>query len=202
LTREETLDNLERYWIPLLLKVVDNVPLVFACNKSDLEGDYEFEPKDIVEIAERYNWSIENILPRGLATNYCTSAKTGSNVDNTFESLGHLLISNTESHDFIKELYESLVALGIHRSTDKTTAIGALDSIIVDFCEGFSDSRTSMLILRQEIARSGLDINNPTRKGILKVVEYLAEAENEYLDEDTVLENLVRRKGWGRKVKE
>ncbi|MHA2238720.1 MAG: Rab family GTPase [Candidatus Hodarchaeales archaeon] len=202
LTREETLDNLERYWIPLLLKVADNVPLVFACNKSDLEGDYQFEPKDIVKIADRYNGSLENTLPRGLATNYSTSAKTGSNVENTFESLGHLLISNTESHDLIKELYESLVALGIHRSTDKTTPIGALDAIIVDFCEGFNDSRTAMLILRQEIARSGLDINNPTKKDILKAVEYLAEAENEYMDENTVLDNLVRRKGWGRRVKE
>jgi hypothetical protein len=202
LTREETLDNLERYWIPLLLKVVDNVPLVFACNKSDLEDDYKFEPKDIVKIADRYNGSLENILPIGLATNYCTSAKTGSNVENTFESLGHLLISNTESNDFIKELYESLVALGIRRSTDKTTSIGALDSIIVDFCEGFKDSRTSMLILRQEIARSQLDINNPTKNGVLKVIEYLAEAENEYLDEKIVHSNLERRMKLIREIKE
>jgi small GTP-binding protein len=193
LTREETLESLERYWIPLLLKVTDNVPLVFACNKSDLEGEYEFEPKDIVEIADRYNGSIDNILPMGLATNYSTSAKTGSNVENAFESLGHLLVSNTDSEDPVKELYENIVALGIHRSTDITTSIGALDSIIVDFCEGFNDSRTSMLILRQEIARSGLDINNPTKKGIIKVIEYLAEAENEYMDEKTVYSNLENR---------
>jgi small GTP-binding protein len=202
LTREETLDNLERYWIPLLLKVVDNVPLVFACNKSDLEGDYEFEPKDIAKIADGYNGSFENILPRGLATNYCTSAKSGSNVENTFESLGHLLISDNESHDFIKELYESLVALGIHRSTDKTTSIGALDCIIVDFCEGFKDSRTSMLILRQEIARSQLDINNPNKEGVLKVVEYLAEAENEYMDEKIVHSNFEKRMKLVREIKE
>jgi GTPase SAR1 family protein len=173
LTRKETFENLERYWIPLLLKVVDNVPLVFACNKSDLEGKCEFEPEDIAEIANRYNGHIDGILPKGLGTNYSTSAKTGSNVENTFESLGHLLVSSFESQDPVKKLYENLIAWGIHRSSDKNTPIGALDSIIVDFCKGFKDSRISMLILRQEIARSGLDVNNPTKEGVLKVVEYL-----------------------------
>jgi small GTP-binding protein len=200
LTRKETFENLERYWVPLLLEVVDNVPLVFACNKSDLEGKYVFEPQDIVEIADRYNGHIDGVLPKGLATSYSTSAKTGSNVENTFESLGHLLVSCFESSDPVKELYENLIALGIHRSSDKNTPIGALDSIIVDFCGGFEDSRTSMLILRQEIARSGTDINNPTKEGVLKVVEYLAEAENEYMDEKTVMANLDRRRNWARKI--
>lgn len=200
LTRKETFENLQRYWIPLLLEVVDKVPLVFACNKSDLEGKCQFEPQDIIEIADRYNGRIDGILPKGLATSYSTSAKTGNNVENTFKSLGHLLVSSFESQDPVKELYENLVALGIHRSSDKNTPIGALDSIIVDFCEGFKDSRISMLILRQEIARSGLDVNNPTKEGVLKVVEYLAEAENEYMDEKTVMANLDRRLNWARKI--
>lgn len=200
LTRKETFENLERYWIPLLLKVVDRVPLIFACNKSDLEDKYEFEPGDIVEIADKYNGHIDRVLPRGLATSYSTSAKTGINVENTFESLGHLLVSSFDSQDPVKKLYENLIAFGIHRSIDKNTPIGALDSIIVDFCVGFKDSRISMLILRQEIARSGLDVNNPTKEGILKVVEYLAEAENEYLDEKTVMANLNRRLDWARKI--
>jgi small GTP-binding protein len=200
LTRKETLENLERYWIPLLLKVVDNVPLIFACNKSDLEGKYEFEPEDIAEIANRYNGRIDGILPRGLATSYSTSAKTGGNVENAFESLGHLLVSSFDHKDPVKELFENLVAMGIHRSSDKTNSVGALDSIIVDFCEGFKDSRISMLILRQEIARSGLDVNNPTKEGVLKVVEYLAEAENEFKDEKTVMANLDRRLDWARSI--
>jgi small GTP-binding protein len=200
LTRKETFENLERYWIPLLLKVVDSVPMIFACNKFDLKDKYEFEPEDIVEIADRYNGHIDRILPEGLATSYSTSAKTGTNVENTFESLGHLLVSSFESQDTVKNLYENLIALGIHRSSDKKTPIGALDSIIVDFCVGFKDSRVSMLILRQEIARAGLDVNNPTKEGIIKAVEFLAEAENEYLDEKTVMANFDRRLDWARKV--
>jgi small GTP-binding protein len=200
LTRKETLENLERYWLPLLFEVVDNVPLIFTSNKSDLEGKFEFEPEDIVAIADRYNGHIDGTLPKRLTTSYSTSAKTGSNVENTFESLGHLLVSSFESSDPVKKLYENLIALGIHRSSDKNTPVGALDSIIVDFCEGFKDSRISTLILRLEIARSGLDVNNPTKEGILKVVEYLAEAENEYLDEKTVMANLNRRLDWAQKI--
>jgi hypothetical protein len=112
------------------------------------------------------------------------------------------LVSDIESQDPVKELYESLVALGIHRSNDKKTPVGALDSIIVDFCEGFEDSRTPMLILRQEITRSGLDINNPTKLGIIKVVEYLAEAEIEYKDEKTVYSNLEKRMKLINEIKE
>ncbi|UCE37636.1 MAG: GTP-binding protein [Thermoplasmata archaeon] len=200
LTRKETLENLERYWIPLLLKVVDNVPLIFACNKSDLVGEYEFEPEDITKMAERYNGRIARILPKGLSISYSTSAKTGSNVEHTFESLGHLLVSSFDLQDPVKELYQNVIAMGIHRSSDKTTPIGALDSIIIDFCEGFKDSRISMMILRQEIARSGLDINNPTKAGILTVVEYLAEAENEFKDEKEVIDNMERRLQWAQGI--
>jgi hypothetical protein len=57
-----------------------------------------------------------------------------------------------------------------------------------------------MLILRQEIARSGLDVNNPTKEGVLKVVEYLAEAENEFKEEKEVLSNLEKRLDWARKI--
>ena len=202
LTRKETLDSLERYWIPLLFKVVDNVPLIFVCNKSDLEDEYEFTLEEIADIAQRYNSQISGTLPKNLATSYPTSAKTGFNVEHSFESLGHLLVSSFDLKDPVKELYENLVALGIHRSSDKTTPIGALDAIIVDFCEGFKDSRTAMMALRQEIVRAGLDVNNPTKEGILKAVEYLAEAESEYNDEKIVMANLDKRKDWAREIRE
>jgi small GTP-binding protein len=201
LTRNETLLSLERYWIPLLLKVVDNIPLIFACNKSDLEDEYEFDPKDMVEMAERYNGRVTGILPKGLNISYSTSAKTGNNVEHTFESLGHLLVSSFDLKDPVKELYENFIAMGIHRSSDKTTAIGALDTIIVDFYEGYKDPRVSTMILRQEGARAGLDINNPTKEGILRAVEYLAEAENEFKDEETVIANLERRQKWAYEIR-
>ena len=48
LTRRETLDNLERHWIPALVRVADPVPLVFAANKADLAGKAAFDLKGIL----------------------------------------------------------------------------------------------------------------------------------------------------------
>jgi len=196
LTRRDTLDSLERYWIPSLFKVVESVPLVFACNKSDLRGHFEFQPEDLETIAARYNAGFEKALPGRLRTAYETSAKTGRKVEAAFESIGHLVVSGEELADPLKELYGSLVAAGVKRTSDKSTPIGALDAIIVDFCEGFKDSRLAMPILRQEVARAGVDTRSPSKEGILKLVEYLAEAETEFQGEKTVRENLRKRLDW------
>ncbi|UCH89728.1 MAG: GTP-binding protein, partial [Thermoplasmata archaeon] len=202
ITRRETLLSLERYWVPFLIKVVGDVPMVFTCNKSDLKDDFEFDYDEIEEIASKYNKGFNEIIPEGLELCFTTSAKFGSNVESAFQSLGHLVLHNKEVMDPIKELYDSLVATGIRRNADNTTPVGALDAVIVDFCEGFDDSRMAMLILRQELARAGIDINNPRKKDILKAVEYLAEAENEFKDNKIVISNLKRRMEWAEGVKE
>ncbi|UCE37685.1 MAG: GTP-binding protein [Thermoplasmata archaeon] len=201
LTRKETLKSLERYWIPLLFKVVEEVPMIFVCNKSDLKEDFEFQPEELEDMAKRYNSAADTILRGTLKTNYSTSAKEAINVEEAFEALGHLVLAEGKYEDPVKKVYEILTATGIRRNSDRTTPIGALDVIIVDFCEGFSDSRMAMVILRQEIARAGLDINKPTKEGILKAVEYFAEAENEFMDEKTVFSNLERRRELANDIK-
>ncbi|MCJ2512651.1 MAG: hypothetical protein LN409_04805, partial [Candidatus Thermoplasmatota archaeon] len=164
--------------------------------------EFEFGPDDLTETASRYNVGLDGVLPSGLETVYSTSAKNGSNVETVFESMGHLVLAERAPSDPVKALYESLVATGVQRTTDKTTPVGALDAIMVDFCAGYDDSRTAMLILRQEIARAGVDINDPTREGVFRTVEYLAEAESEFKDEEDLLANLERRLGWAHRVKE
>jgi small GTP-binding protein len=196
LTRRETLNTLERYWIPSLFKIVENVPLVFVCNKYDLKGQFEFKPEELNEIAMKYNTGFDEILPKSLATFYETSAKTGKNVEKAFESLGCLLTSSEEPVDPVKDLYEALVATDTKRTFDKSSSISVLDAIIVDFCEGFEDSRLVMPILRQEIARAGIDIRSPSKEGILKLTEYLAETEAEFKDEKTISANFKRRLDW------
>ncbi len=196
LTRKETLESLERYWIPLLFKVVEEVPMIFVCTKSDLKDEYEFQPQELEDVAKRYAGKMDGTLSNVQKTQYTTSAKDGVNVEEAFETLGHLVLAEGEFEDPVKKVYEILTVTGIRRNADKTTPIGALDNIIVDFTEGFKDSRMAMVILRQEVARASLDINKPTKEGILRAVEYLAEAENEFMDEETVISNLARRRDW------
>jgi small GTP-binding protein len=200
LTRSETLENLENYWIPALFDVVEDVPLVFACNKSDLKGQYEFKPKDLFKLARDHNKEFEKVLPEGLKTHYETSAKEGANVEFAFESLGRMVCARNQCEDPIKELYEGLVAQTIIRSTDKRTPIGVLDSIIVDFCDGFDDSRHAMPILREEINRAGIDVRSPSKGGILKLIDHLAEAESEFYKEKKVKSNFEKRKAWAANI--
>jgi small GTP-binding protein len=202
MTRRETLVSLERYWIPLLFKVVEYVPLLFVCNKSDIADETEFSMEDLEEIASRYNVGLGDDVPEHLDSSHSTSAKTGDNVERAFKSLGHLVLSDRIVSDPVKELYEELVAYGIHKKTDIRTPIASLDAIFVDVCEEFDDDRNAMSVLRQEIVRAGVDIRSPSRQGLLKLVEYLAEAESEYLKEHRVVKNKERRMEWVKASKE
>ncbi len=199
LTRKDTLTTLERYWIPLLFDVVEHVPLIFVCNKNDLTDESVFDLDDLRFVASRYNSGFKEELPEGHYSSYSTSAKTGDNVETAFQSLGHMLLAKKIPDDPIKDLYESLVAMGKHRQTDKSKPIGALDAIIVDFCDDFEDDRVAMSLLRQEIIRAGIDIRSPSKEGLLKLVEYMVEAQSEYKDEKFVLEN---REKWLKLVRD
>jgi small GTP-binding protein len=196
ITRKETLENLEKYWIPFLFKIVDNVPLVFTCNKSDLKEKYEFEYEDLDELAKKYNGESLRKSHPGLKSNYATSAKDGSNVEAAFECMGYLLLSDYKPDNTVEILLETLFATGYQRNLNKTTPIGALDAIMVDFCKDFNDSRIAMLILRQELARAGINVSDPKKERILTAIEYLAEAESEFKDREIVISNMKRRKEW------
>jgi small GTP-binding protein len=201
LTRRETLGSLERYWIPLLFEVVGNIPLVFASNKSDLTDACSYEFKEMEEMASRYNYGCDPI-PSPLKTCYITSAKTGENAENAFQSLGHLLLANKIPVNPIKEIWESLVAEGIYRDSDKKTLVGATDAIIVEFAAGFEDEKLAQQFISQEFVRAGLDVRNPSKDGLFRVVELLAEVESEYKEEELVLENRQRRMDMVNRVKE
>ncbi len=72
----------------------------------------------------------------------------------------------------------------------------------MDFCEGFEDEKLAVLLLRQEIVRAGLDVTKPSREGLLKVVEYLGEAEYEFKEEKTVKGNKERRLSLAKNARE
>ncbi|UCG69526.1 MAG: GTP-binding protein [Thermoplasmata archaeon] len=200
ITRKETIENLERYWIPLLFKIVENVPLVFACNKSDLKDEYEFGFEEMEKLAEKYiGESLRRTFP-GLKSSYGTSAKDGSNVENVFECMGHLLLADYKPDNTVEILLETLFATDEQKNIDTGTPIGAMDAIMVDFCKDFKDSRIAMLILRQELARAGIKISDPKKDKILTAVEYLAEAESEFKDREIVIANLKRRREWAEEI--
>jgi len=198
LTRRETLDNLERYWIPALVRVADPVPLVFAANKADLAGKAAFDLGDLQRIAARHNIGLEGVLPQGLSTCYATSAKTGVNVERAFESLGHLVLAGPPE-DPVKELFDRILAMRATIHGEPTTLVGALDAILVDFCEKNQeqfDDTTAMELVREESQRAGVDVRHPSMEGIARFVEYLGQVESGFLESSEVAKNRDRRLRW------
>jgi len=74
--------------------------------------------------------------------------------------------------------------------------MGVLDEIIVDFCANLGDERVAMSMVTQELIRAGVDVRKPTTEGLVKAVEYLAEAESAFKNPQEVIRNRERRMEW------
>jgi small GTP-binding protein len=82
-TRPETIDRME-WWITSIFKETNPIPVIFLANKVDLTKDSV--PLDI-------NGKIEGIAKKYNAQFYQSSAKTGLNVEDAFQSIGKMVTS-------------------------------------------------------------------------------------------------------------
>ena len=82
LTRRETFKQLITFWKVDLVKYCINAPIFLVCNKSDLKRD--LDEKEL----QMFKNDIET------SYFYITSAKTGTNVKDSFENLANELIKN------------------------------------------------------------------------------------------------------------
>ena len=73
LTRKNTFDQIEEFWVPDIKKYCEIAPIVLLANKNDL--DKELNKKEISILGEKIN---------AISTIY-TSAKTGENVEIAFK---------------------------------------------------------------------------------------------------------------------
>lgn len=84
-TRRRTLEDLDD-WIDSVVKVVGNVPVLIAVNKSDLTSTAQFGERDVAQFAKAYGSEF-----------FLTSARTGDGVQATFDRLA-LLASDRQLH--------------------------------------------------------------------------------------------------------
>ena len=80
-TRKET-QNTARTLNILVKETIGDVPSILLINKSDLVNEWEFDDKSI------------EILKTEFDSVYITSAKSGSNVETTFEELTKMMIQS------------------------------------------------------------------------------------------------------------
>jgi hypothetical protein len=72
------------------------------------------------------------------------------------------------------------------------------DRIITDFCAGFGGLESAMHVIRQQFEKAGMDVREPTRSGLLKVVDLLADVERATKSPEDVSQNRIRRILWVR----
>ena len=83
LSRIETIKNLGN-WVSDLFNIVGVIPLTFIGNKVDLVEKQTLDTKELEYLAMSYE-----------APFFLASAKSGENVENTFETLGKILINSS-----------------------------------------------------------------------------------------------------------
>jgi small GTP-binding protein len=175
-TREETLRSLEEYWLPSIGDNISKLGLVFVANKSDLTDGAQFSLDELQKLASKYS---------SLA--YSSSAKTGENVEKLFLSLGEMLTDINATPDTQEfTIFENI--------PEEMNIVAATDFVINDFCNNYGDTEIAMPIIRQQFVRAGVDIREPTKEGLLKVIDLLAEVEQDLKDENAVKENRTKRR--------
>ncbi len=185
LTRPETLENLEKYWIPKLSGKRRPVALIMLANKADLVEQRAIDDQALISMAARYN-----------AVQYTTSAKTGDNVDTAFFKLGIQLLFGPGKMGRARVGKDGVATVEMEPSG----AINVTDRIISDFLAqdagGQAISEDKMSILREAFVMAGIDLNDPKPSTLKEVVSNLAQMEAYFLPKEIVQENLRRRKGW------
>ena len=181
-SRPETRGSLVDYWIPRVWRVVGKLPMVIFGNKLDLAEDPRAEEATLASLGELYQ-----------CVGYPTSAKTGENVETAFLAFGKELLRAGEAS--ARQMKHVLVAGDVEDSIVTVT-----DKIMADFCREFGDVETAMPIVKQQFTKAGVDVKAPTKDGLLRVIEYLAEVEVGFKPTTRVSENRSRRVAWVRKT--
>ena len=174
LTRKETLDSLEEYWLPELKKVTGDIPLVFVGNKSDLIDERQVSEDLLEGTAKKFGFQ-----------SFVSSAKTGENVETIFNILGEGVIDYGQSEK---------AAAPAAQKEEITDLTGVTDWIINDFCEAFGDRETAMAMVRQQFSLAGVDVKAPEKNALLNAVDRLAEVERGFRDDFSVKSTLAKRK--------
>jgi hypothetical protein len=91
------------------------------------------------------------------------------------------------AEDPFYERIKDVVIKGLADAGDRTTVVSVLDQIIFEFSEVYGNVEKAGAIIREEVARAGLDHNDPEREKVLALIAYLTDA---LLEEEMEEENV------------
>jgi len=170
LSRMETVQSLEDFWLKEVQAVVGRVPTVIVGNKVDLAAKDSMAATVLDSMGQKLGY------PTFLA-----SAKTGDNVEPIFRALGEMMVSD-------------LVPVQIKGPEKQLqTLADVVDFIIHDFCAQYGDLEKAMLIIQHQFEEAGVDIRKPQKESVLEALEGLAKAEELSLTKTVAMVNLEER---------
>src|SRR5438876_617040 len=174
-TRPETSESLQDYWIPHLMSVTEAMPLVVVGNKVDL-SDSRRNAQEALD-------DLKDVLG---VPGFLSSAKTGLNVEVGFLALAKSIVSDLDAKLSARHVVEEAA----HEF------IVVADQIVMDFCDVMGGHEAAMPIVRQQLMKAGVDVRAPTREGLRLAVDYLAEAESSFRNAADVEASKKKRLGW------
>ncbi|MDG6220106.1 MAG: GTP-binding protein [Candidatus Thermoplasmatota archaeon] len=184
-TRAQTVESLKNYWIPNFKAA----PMIFLANKADLK-EREVGPQEMFDLAGENN-----------ANFFFTSAKNGMNVNLAFYKLAFYVLKKMDAQADVESNEGDIYKPQIEEK-DSYNAIEVADMIMTDFCatDDVVGIDGTMEILVPQFDRAGVDVKNPTKEGLARVVNNLAEMEIMLNDPDVVEASKQKRLGWVQKI--
>ncbi len=169
LTRYETVESIEEYWIPLLKDVLNETPpLIFLANKADLvefdgEETKEFRT-ELLKLSEKYD-----------AKFYFTSAKTGDNVEKAFNEIGLASIKGNTDNFYFHNLYKI--------DKNEISSKQALDLFKSQFYLEIGNEEFANSILKKQLDDAGIKITDEehSRESLNKLVEKMHDINKEFM---------------------
>jgi small GTP-binding protein len=178
-TRPETLLSLKEYWIPSILSVVGPVPIILLGNKCDMISERSFGLKELETLAK------ENC--KGFGANcFLTSAKTGDSVEDAFYSLAETLrYVSIKAKDDIPQYF-------VERG-DLHNLVDVVDHIVADFSNQFGGLENATPIIKRQMEKAGLYLENPSYKSVIEFINGLSNAEEGFRTPEEIRMNRTKR---------
>jgi small GTP-binding protein len=170
LSRPETIQSLNDFWIKEVEQVVGKVPTVIVGNKMDLAEPDSMGVMLLDSIAQKLGYHV-----------MMCSAKTGENVEDIFSTLGEQLVTDITP------------TKGKGKEKPPQTLAEVVDFIVQDFCAQYGDLEKAMLIVQHQFEDAGVDIRKPKKDAILHALDGLAKAEELSLSKSVARVNLEER---------
>ena len=179
-TRPETLESLKEYWIPSIVSVTGPIPMAFLGNKADLEDDRAFGLNELEKVAKSVSQA--DYEPRA----FLTSARTGDYVDDAFYSLA-------ETMKNVVTVARANVPQYFVDKSEIHTLVDVVDHIVADFSNQYGGLENATPVVRHQMEKVGLDLDNPSYKAVVEFINNLANVENGIKSPEDVKMNRTKR---------